>query len=213
MTGATPQSASSERAALAATNPHLGKTARHGGVVGAMLAAVALLAVALLAVACGGGGDSGSPGVASLGSSSPSGSSAASASSSSTVSKDGALLAYARCMRAHGVTDFPDPQPNGHGGSGFDLGGSGDLNPDNPIYEAANQACVSLLPGGAAHQQAEQARQRAQGLNFARCMRAHGIHKFPDPNADGQFPTTGGYGKGSPQFTAAQQACQHYLND
>jgi hypothetical protein len=53
-----------------------------------------------------------------------------------------------------------------------------------------------------------------QGLGFARCMRAHGIAGFPDPGADGQFPESQmrNLGKGSPPFTAAQTACQHYLD-
>lgn len=38
------------------------------------------------------------------------GSSSKAHSSSSTASQ---FVAFARCMRAHGVTDFPDPRPGG----------------------------------------------------------------------------------------------------
>jgi hypothetical protein len=116
-------------------------------------------------------------------------------------------------MRAHGVTDFPDPGSKVGSDSG---GGSGsDLNPYNPTFEAAYQACHPLLPPGAETLQQLHHRFAEEGLNFARCMRAHGITGFPDPNADGQFPETQmrAIGKGSPQFNAAQNACQHYLND
>jgi hypothetical protein len=38
---------------------------------------------------------------------------------------------------------------------------------------------------------------------FSRYIRAHGIHNFPDPNADGQFPETQmrGLGKGAHSST------------
>jgi hypothetical protein len=153
----------------------------------------------MLAVACSGGG-SGGPGVAAIGSSS-------SSSSSPSGSSGDAKLAFARCMRAHGMKDYPDP------GSG---GGSGsDLDPYDPTFEAAYQSCRSLLPAGAQTLQQIHHRLTEQGLNFARCMRAHGIAGFPDPSADGQFPESQmrGLGKGSPQFTAAQNACEHYLAD
>jgi hypothetical protein len=53
-----------------------------------------------------------------------------------------------------------------------------------------------------------------EGLNFARCMRAHDIAGFPDPDADGQLPEAQmrALGEGSPQLTAAQNACQHDRN-
>ena len=60
---------------------------------------------------------------------------------------------FARCMRAHGVADFPDPQTNG-GGIKIEGGGSGgskpsDLNPDSPVFQKAQKTCGSLLPGKA----------------------------------------------------------------
>jgi hypothetical protein len=122
------------------------------------------------------------------------------------------MLAYARCMRVHGIADYPDP--DSHGGLPLGGGPSGsDLDADSPAYQHATQACVSLLPGSAAAQQHTQAQMGAAALGFARCMRAHGISGFPDPNADGQFPEAQmrGLGKGSPLFNAAQQACQHFL--
>jgi hypothetical protein len=55
-----------------------------------------------------------------------------------------ALLKYAKCKRAHGISDFPDPNAQGH----LDikaLPGS-DLNPNNPQYASANRACSADLP-------------------------------------------------------------------
>jgi hypothetical protein len=53
------------------------------------------------------------------------------------------FLKFAKCMRAHGVTDFPDPK-FGQGGT-FQIGGPG-LNPNNPAVKKAQEACRSLLP-------------------------------------------------------------------
>ena len=56
----------------------------------------------------------------------------------------------ARCMRSHGVPDFPDPTASPGGGVVFQVnGGPGsDLDHNNPTFQAADQECRSLLPGG-----------------------------------------------------------------
>lgn len=63
-----------------------------------------------------------------------------------------AMLAFAACMRTHGVPDFPDPNFSG-GGSFSATAGSGneppaDARPDSPQFQAAFQACKSKLPNG-----------------------------------------------------------------
>ena len=59
------------------------------------------------------------------------------------------LRAFAQCMRDHGV-DMPDPDPNSGGlritQSGGPNGNSG-MSPDNPTFQAAQQACQDKLPG------------------------------------------------------------------
>jgi hypothetical protein len=56
-------------------------------------------------------------------------------------------LALSRCMRAHGITNFPDPTSNGNG-IGINLGSAG-IDPNSPQYRAAQQACHLLgAPGG-----------------------------------------------------------------
>jgi hypothetical protein len=100
----------------------------------------ALLAVVLLATACAGG--SNGPGVAGQGSSSTP------AASPSGGDPMDAALAYARCMREHGISDFPDPKP-GEGidiDAGIDAGAHPDLDPNNPQFQAANEACGGLFP-------------------------------------------------------------------
>jgi hypothetical protein len=51
---------------------------------------------------------------------------------------------------------------------------------------------------------------QAAGLALARCMRSHGVPKFPDPNSQGGIGITPGDGVdlNSPQFQAAQKTCQ-----
>jgi hypothetical protein len=51
------------------------------------------------------------------------------------------------------------------------------------------------------------------GLQFAQCMRAHGVENFPDPNSKGeiQIGPSSGIDPRSRTFRAAQQACQKVL--
>jgi hypothetical protein len=59
-------------------------------------------------------------------------------------------LAMARCMRSHGVPNFPDPQvqagPNGGVGVRIQIGGAG-INPNPPAFGAAQKACGSIFGG------------------------------------------------------------------
>lgn len=112
-----------------------------------------------------------------------------------------AALAYARCMRSHGITDFPDPNAQG----GFSAPNGMDVN--SAQYAAANNACKSL--DGSATPPPYNPATVAALVKYADCMRAHGLSWFPDPNAQGHldvsFPK--GTGPGNPQYTAANKAC------
>jgi hypothetical protein len=114
------------------------------------------------------------------------------------------LLAFARCMRAHGIADYPD--------SGALLGASAgtDLDPHNPAYQAAHDACRSLRPVASLNP-AQQAQAYAADLKFAQCMRQHGIANFPDPQPNSPMIDRRQFDLNSPQFQAAQQACKQYL--
>src|SRR6516165_7121901 len=84
-----------------------------------------VVGLAVLTAGCGGSGGSGSVG------------------SRSTKAQ---LVAYARCMRRHGVSDFPDPTTLAGGGFAFqiDAGPGSDLNHDAPAFKSANQGCHAL---------------------------------------------------------------------
>ncbi len=53
------------------------------------------------------------------------------------------MLAFSKCMRAHGIKDFPDPS---NGGLSLRAGQGSDLNPNNAQFQAAQQACQGNLP-------------------------------------------------------------------
>jgi hypothetical protein len=59
-------------------------------------------------------------------------------------------LAFSKCMRAHGVTNFPDPTFSGGGGIGIHIqaGSKSGLDPNNPTFRAAQQACQGHLAFG-----------------------------------------------------------------
>jgi hypothetical protein len=185
------------------------RTRRSGKRFSIVALAVAAAGSALLAAGCG-GGSSGAQ-VAQVGTTS----SAASRSSSSGSSGRGNPTAFSACMRRNGVPNFPDPDSNGRiritGGrdaSGRTFG----VETDSPQFRKAQRACRKLQPNSGKLSPEEQAREQQKALEFARCMRSNGVPKFPDP----RFAPNGGtllrIGKGvnpdSPQFKAAQKACQ-----
>jgi hypothetical protein len=108
-------------------------------------------------------------------------------------------------MRAHGVSNFPDPNNSGQ----FNKIALARLAASNSEFPSAQSACKHLLPSPSATQQRQTA---AQALQFSRCMRAHGVPNFPDPDSTGRIPdpATFGIDQGSPQFEAANQACRKY---
>jgi hypothetical protein len=56
-----------------------------------------------------------------------------------------AALEFSKCMRTHGVPDFPDPTFSTGGGIRMKLQVSGALNPSNPTFQAAQKACRGTL--------------------------------------------------------------------
>ena len=148
-----------------------------------------LLGLTVLAAGCGG---SNGPGIA----------------GSSSRTGMAQLVAYARCMRSHGVSDFPDPTTSPGGGAAISLHGGpdSDLNRSNPTFKSANQACRGLLPGG---QQSPTvpAPQIAAEVRWAHCMRSHGLPSFPDPNSHGAFDSSK-FDESSPAFQTASRGCK-----
>lgn len=117
------------------------------------------------------------------------------------------VLAFARCMRAHGIPNFPDPDSRG------DLSKEAlrHLGVSDSRLRALQRPCLHLLPGGppplTAHEQQDY-------LNAAACMRSHGITNFPDPSFSGggvHFPVPSGIDVKSERFTEARQTCARLI--
>ena len=85
-------------------------------------------------------------------------------------------IAFANCMRTHGVPSFPDPSG---GGAGVNLAGTG-INPQSPAFKSARLACARLAPGAVGGSKATESEFLA-ALSFAKCMREQGFPDFPDP--------------------------------
>ncbi len=121
------------------------------------------------------------------------------------------ILAYSRCMRAHGISKFPDP--NSQGQLAVNAAPGTGIDPNSPQFKAADNACKALMSAPAMNP-AQQAQIKAGNLKYARCMRAHGIADFPDPNSQGalQIQATPGsdLDPNNPRFQAANKVCQHY---
>jgi len=115
-----------------------------------------------------------------------------------------AARAYASCMRSHGDPGFPDPNSQGNFGA-ITKGAPSD--PTSPAYQAAQPSCASLMPQ---QSQQQQQQNQGQGVQFAQCMRSHGVANFPDPDPQGHFLISGSINT-SPQYPAAYQACKALL--
>lgn len=94
------------------------------------------------------------------------------------------FIAFSKCMRAHGVTSFPDPS-----GHGINIGGTG-IDPRSPSFRAAQHTCFKLLPGGGPQGRPATAAEIKQADATAQCMRAHGITGYPDPIISQASPTS-----------------------
>jgi hypothetical protein len=79
-------------------------------------------------------------------------------------------LAFSRCMRSHGVPNFPDPGASGPA-----------IDSQSPAFQFGQQACRQLNPKRSPPVTHPSRSQRRATLRFARCMRTHGYSNFPDP--------------------------------
>ena len=86
--------------------------------------------------------------------------------------RPGSVPAFVHCMRTHGAPSFPYPDAAGQ----INLAG---INRNAPQVVHAFAVCGASGPNTGATQQAQNI---VRMLRFARCMRAHGVTDFPDPN-------------------------------
>jgi hypothetical protein len=161
--------------------------------------AAAVTGLALLVAACGGGSSAAPPAVGSQG--------------LSAITTQ--ALAYAKCMRSHGIPNFPDPTVHDNAQSqSVAFGMPSGVEAHSPQYLSAAKLCQKQT--GFGHISPAQLQQGMNAmLKYAECMRSHGITNFPDPAENRQnisFNFTGtGLDQNSPQFKAANKACQTFL--
>ena len=163
-------------------------TGRHRSLRRAAVLA-ALVVTALLTAACGGSTSTGAGGSSSTG--------------ASTLHQE--ELAVAQCMRSHGVPKFPDPPANGN----YSHLGPDIVGVSHSVYQSALNACRGLAPDAAPLSQAQQQQMLSKLLQFAKCMRSHGVQNFPDPDINGLSvdPSV----THLPQYQTAYQACKSLL--
>ena len=112
--------------------------------------------------------------LAACGSASSHGSS--SANSDSSGSLDDNLLKFSKCMREHGVTNFPNPEVS-EGREGLRVaGGLRGLGVSQPVLEAAEAACQRYREAASPKLTAqERVAQEEVARKWAKCMREHGL--------------------------------------
>jgi hypothetical protein len=166
------------------------------GFAGAAAGIAALVSLALAVAGCGGSGSPGS-GVARLSTSTTR------SSRPGRGSTHDQAVAYAGCIRTHGVPLWPDPQSSG----AFD---KSKLTPQQLGVSTlqigtAQKACRSLVPTYSA---AQQSHVLAQALRFSQCMRTHGATSFPDPASNGAIAIPHAM-ESSPAYLTALHFCIH----
>jgi hypothetical protein len=155
---------------------------------------ILIAAFAALAAGCGGGGSPGAAGV-------PPSTTAASGAQT-------AALAFARCLRSHGLPRWPDPSSGGE----FDksklrrTGYSG-----SQMRAVEDGPCKRLVPNsGQSPGPAITPADRTAYLKAAACMRSHGYPAFPDPtfeNSTVQASVPSGIDQESPLFKRVAATC------
>jgi hypothetical protein len=114
------------------------------------------------------------------------------------------LRELARCVRAHGIPSFPDPQVGSDGVPRF---------PDSAprVPAATREQCRTIaarIPPDYTSTTPVSTADLQKLLQLARCIRAHGIPDWPDPNRLGEFPIDAHIQQGGkPLFVPAVHAC------
>ncbi len=107
-------------------------------------------------------------------------------------------LRYAKCMRANGEPNFPDPNSQG----AFSFGSAQGIDPNSTQFQAAQSKCGKDLPHPS-FSPAQQQQDYARLLKYSQCMRGHGVPSYPDPtrgSGGGVSLSIGGQQRARPQL-------------
>jgi hypothetical protein len=169
------------------------------------LAALALVAlISLSSAGCG----SNAPSETGAASSSSTASSSGTGGTKKLTARDKAVK-FAECIRAHGVSDFPDPNEKNQFEYGVSVSG--------PVWNKATTACKDLQPPGTLSGK-RTPKQQSASLRFAQCIRDNGVKDFPDPvNGEPlvntyEIPSSNKPG-GMAILNAAMQKCGNVLEE
>ncbi len=164
----------------------------------------ALTMLALIVAGCGGG-------------SAGTGNSTAAGGGATTVSAHDKAVKFAECMRANGVSGFPDPSASGALTIDAVVNGSS-LDPNSAAWKNAMGACKNLEPPGFTGGKVT-SQQRTARLAFAQCVRDNGVPDFPDPTPNGplidtnRIPSLAGKDpRTDPGLRTAMQKCSGYAS-
>jgi hypothetical protein len=100
----------------------------------------------------------------------------------STATPHEKAVKFAECMRANGVSAFPDPNASGELTIDAVANGSS-LDTDTAAFKQAMSACKDLEPPGFTGGKVTDQQRKAR-LEFAQCVRENGVKDFPDPAND-----------------------------
>jgi hypothetical protein len=106
----------------------------------------------------------------------------------STASIREKAVKFAECMRANGVSAFPDPNASGELTIDAVANGSS-LDTSSAAFKRALSACKNLEPPGFTGTKATPQQTTAR-LEFAKCVRENGVPDFPDPIPNGPLVDT-----------------------
>ena len=110
-------------------------------------------------------------------------------------------VAYAQCMRTHGIPQWPDPEVHG---DDVQIKVVDKNTVDGSVLASALQACDALrpqLPGPDMALKLDSARFES------RCMRANGVENYPDPASDAHVELPQAV-RDDPQFEQAKTICR-----
>jgi hypothetical protein len=122
----------------------------------------------------------------------------------------GQAMKFAACMRANGVTQFPDPDASG--ALSIDaIANRTSIDTNSPAFRQAVTACRDLEPAGFTGATRTPEQQQA-ALKFAQCVRDNGVKDFPDPGLGDPLIDTNripsaGTSAGMSILHAAMKAC------
>jgi hypothetical protein len=152
-----------------------------------ILALVATAAIALAGCTGGGGGNA--------------------AATPTASSNRAAALELAKCMRANGFPNFPDPVQDDQGRWYFPPETAGDWQPAEACRPLVHDWKIAFSDG-----KAVTAEDLAKLREYSKCMHDHGIEDFPDPDADGNIELPERLrtlaDNQDPTFMAAARACE-----